>query len=64
MKKIIAIILIMGGVMTSFAQVPTKMFEKTWRLKNTQDFKFPEAMLPKKRCPLLMSLHCLKKIKQ
>lgn len=29
MKKIIAVMLILGGVMTSFAQVPTKMFEKT-----------------------------------
>lgn len=43
MKKIIAIILIMGGAMTSFAQFPTKKFGKNMAFE-----KYPKFQISRK----------------
>jgi len=51
MKKIIAIILIMGGVMTSFAQVPTKMFEKNMAFEKHPRFQISRSNAPEKTMP-------------
>jgi|GEM_PF-5991313 len=39
MKKNIAIMLILGGAVTSFAQVPTKMFEKNMAFEKHPGFQ-------------------------
>lgn len=52
MKSLIIVVLLIGGVITSLAQVPTRMFEKGKAFEKHPKFKVSQKNSPEKKMPV------------